>query len=101
MRGRCQQPVHLLFVSVRGRVREIRPLLFGGGRQEVSRKCWMEFFAATFVYPLCVNEAVEIGKRMLRETGFKQAKECEVDSTMVTSQNATRVYDQSSLEGIQ
>jgi hypothetical protein len=36
-----------------------------------------------------------------RRSGFKPAKEYEVDSTMVTLQNAAKVYDQSSLEGIQ
>ena len=71
-----------------------------GGPAGGVKKVLDGILAATFVYPLCVDKAVEIGNRMLRETSFKPAKEYEVDSTMVTLQNAARVYSQSSLEGI-
>lgn len=40
--------------------------------------------AATFVYPLCVDKAVEIGNRLLREPGFRPEKEYVIESTMVT-----------------
>jgi len=72
-----------------------------GGPAGGVKKVLDGILAATFVYPLCVDKSVEIGNRMLRETGFKPAKEYEVDSTMVTLQNAEKVYDQSSLEEIQ
>jgi ribose transport system substrate-binding protein len=71
-----------------------------GGPAGGVKKVLDGILAATFVYPLCVDKAVEIGNRLLRETGFKPAKEYEVDSTMVTLQNAAKVYSQSSLEGI-
>ncbi len=44
--------------------------------------------AATFVYPLCVDKAVEIGNRILREAGFRPEKEYTIESVMVTPENA-------------
>jgi len=44
--------------------------------------------AATFVYPLCVDKAVEVGDRILREPGFRPEKEYVIESTMVTAENA-------------
>jgi hypothetical protein len=44
--------------------------------------------AATFVYPLCVDKAVEVGLRILREPGFQPDKEYVIESTLVTPQNA-------------
>jgi ribose transport system substrate-binding protein len=40
--------------------------------------------AATFVYPLCVDKAVEIGNRILREPGFKPEKQYNIEATIVT-----------------
>ncbi len=48
--------------------------------------------AATFVYPLCVDKAVEIGRRILHEQGFKPEKEYIIESLMVTSENAAEMY---------
>lgn len=48
--------------------------------------------AATFVYPLCVDKAVEIGRRMLHEPGFQPDKEYVLDSQMVTKENAAEMY---------
>ena len=44
--------------------------------------------AATFVYPLCVDKAVEIGSRILHEPGFKPEKVYTMNATMVTPENA-------------
>jgi hypothetical protein len=44
--------------------------------------------SATFVYPLCVDKAVEIGNRILHESEFKPEKEYVIESTMVTPENA-------------
>ena len=44
--------------------------------------------AATFVYPLCVDKAVEIGIKMLRDRSFRPEKEYSIRSTMVTAANA-------------
>jgi ribose transport system substrate-binding protein len=40
--------------------------------------------AATFVYPLCVDKAVEIGLKILREPGFKPETEYSIPSKLVT-----------------
>ena len=48
--------------------------------------------AATFVYPLCVDKAVEIGRRMLHEPGFRPDKEYVLESLMVTKENAAEMY---------
>ncbi len=42
--------------------------------------------AATFVYPLCVDKAVEIGARILREPDFKPEKVYMMDSRIVTAE---------------
>ena len=49
--------------------------------------------AATFVYPLCVDKAVEIGNRMLHDPGFQPEKDYMLDSLMVTPENAQQMYD--------
>jgi len=40
--------------------------------------------AATFVYPLCVDKAVEVGLKILREASFKPEKEYSIPSKLVT-----------------
>ncbi|HEX4083592.1 MAG TPA: substrate-binding domain-containing protein [Chthoniobacteraceae bacterium] len=41
--------------------------------------------AATFVYPLCVDQAVEVGNQILRDPGFKPPKNLTVASRMVSA----------------
>ncbi len=53
--------------------------------------------AATFVYPLCVDKAVEIGNRILHEPGFKPEKQYTLDSTMITAENAAAMYEKFTL----
>ena len=48
--------------------------------------------AATFVYPLCVDKVVEMGRRVLHEPGFQPEKEYVIDSVMVTKENAAEMY---------
>jgi len=50
-----------------------------GGIQKVKDG----ILAATFVYPLCVEKAVEIGGRMLHEPGFRPEKEYVIESRIV------------------
>jgi len=59
-----------------------------GGIQKVKDG----ILAGTFVYPLCVDKAVEIAGRMLHEPGFKPEREYVLESTMVTPDNAARMY---------
>jgi ribose transport system substrate-binding protein len=47
--------------------------------------------AATFVYPLCVDQAVEVGSRFLNEPGFAPPKTVSVPSQMITPANAAEM----------
>ncbi len=51
-----------------------------GGIQKVKDG----ILAATFVYPLCVDKAVEIGDRMLHDAAFHPEKEYVIESRIVT-----------------
>ena len=53
--------------------------------------------AATFVYPLCVDKAVEIANRILHEPGFQPAKDYVLESVMVTPENAAANVRRNSL----
>jgi hypothetical protein len=55
--------------------------------------------AATFVYPLCVDKAAQIGIRILREPGFRPDKQYQIDSEMVTPANAAEVYKRLTVPG--
>ncbi len=50
---------------------------------------------ATFTYPLCTEKAVEIGNRILREPGFVPDKIYQVESEMITRENAKDRYGDS------
>jgi len=63
-----------------------------GGPAGGIKKVMDGILAATFVYPLCVDKAVEIGGRILHEPGFKPEKDYVLESQMVTSDNATQMY---------
>ncbi len=60
----------------------------GGG----IRKVMDGVLAVTFIYPLCVDKAVEIGLRILREPGFRPEKTYTIESAMVTPENAAEFY---------
>jgi ribose transport system substrate-binding protein len=49
---------------------------------------------ATFYYPLCVDKAVEVGDRILREPKFKPDKRYILQPKLVTTANAAEVYQQ-------
>ena len=64
-----------------------------GGPAGGIKKVMDGVLAATFVYPLCVDKAVEIGNRILREPAFKPEKEYTIDSLLVTPENAAQMYE--------
>ena len=64
-----------------------------GGPAGGIRKVMDGVLAATFYYPLCVDKAVEIGNRILREPGFKPEKRYILEPSPVTPQNASQIYD--------
>ena len=68
-----------------------------GGPAGGIRKVMDGVLAATFVYPLCVDKAVEIGRRMLHEPGFRPEKEYVIESLMVTRENAAEMYQRFTL----
>jgi ribose transport system substrate-binding protein len=57
-----------------------------GGEAGGVEKVRQGILAATFVYPLCVDKAVEIGIRILREPGFTPEKVYTMTSQIVTRQ---------------
>jgi ribose transport system substrate-binding protein len=71
-----------------------------GGPAGGIKKVMDGVLAATFVYPLCVDKAVEVGNRMLRERDFKPQKEYVIDSVMVTPENAAQMYDKYTVPGM-
>jgi ribose transport system substrate-binding protein len=64
-----------------------------GGPAGGIKKVADGILAATFVYPLCVDKAVEIATRILREPGFVPAKDYVLESVMVTAENALQMYE--------
>jgi len=69
-----------------------------GGPAGGIRKVMDGILAATFVYPLCVDKAVEIGLRILHEPGFRPEKDYVIDSLMVTPENAAEMYRKFTVE---
>jgi ribose transport system substrate-binding protein len=52
--------------------------------------------AATFVYPLCIDKAVEIGNQIMRDKNFKPEKTYTMPSMPVTPENAKALYEKGS-----
>jgi ribose transport system substrate-binding protein len=48
--------------------------------------------AATFIYPLCVEQAVEVGEHILHQPGFAAKQEYTIPPIMVTPENAAELY---------
>jgi ribose transport system substrate-binding protein len=64
-----------------------------GGAAGGIRKVMDGVLVATFYYPLCVDKAVEVGNRIMRERGFKPEKHYTLESSPVTSANAQQMYE--------
>src|SRR5262245_21344606 len=71
-----------------------------GGPAGGIRKVMDGILAATFVYPLCVDKAVEVGNRILREPAFKPEKDYVLESVMVTPENAAQMYQRFTIAGM-
>jgi ribose transport system substrate-binding protein len=48
--------------------------------------------AATFIYPLCVDRAVEVGEQILHQPGFLAKQEYVLPPIMVTPENASEMF---------
>jgi ribose transport system substrate-binding protein len=70
-----------------------------GGPAGGIKKVMDGVLAATFVYPLCVDKAVEIALKMLRDPSFRPDKDYSLPSTMVTPANAVQMYEQFTAPG--
>jgi ribose transport system substrate-binding protein len=71
-----------------------------GGPAGGIRKVMDGILAATFVYPLCVDKAVDVASRILHEPGFKPEKDYVLESLMVTPENAARMYEKFTVPGM-
>ena len=78
-KGREKQ---MLFVGVDGLDGESG----GGGKVQQG------VLAATFVYPLCVDQAVEIGNKILRDPKFVPEKVYTIPSRMILAENTTEAH---------
>jgi ribose transport system substrate-binding protein len=65
-----------------------------GGPSGGIKKVMDGILQATFIYPLCVDKAIEISLRILHEPGFKPDKTYTMKSTMVRPDNAPMLYKQ-------
>jgi ribose transport system substrate-binding protein len=65
-----------------------------GGPSGGIKKVMDGVLTATFYYPLCVDKAVEIGDRILREPKFQPDKRYILQPKLVTTANAAEVYQQ-------
>lgn len=72
----------IFFVGVDGLVGD------AGGIKKVADG----ILAATFTYPLCTDKAVEIGNKIMRDASFIPEKVYEVQSEMITPENAKDKY---------
>ena len=70
-----------------------------GGPSGGIQKVMDGVLAATFVYPLGVKEAVEVGQKMLRDPSYKPPKVITLDSVMVTPDNAADLYKKLTVAG--
>lgn len=66
-----------------------------GGPSGGIKKVMDGILKATFVYPLCVDKAVEVAVRLLTEPGYKPEKMYTMQSTLVTQANARELYEAS------
>jgi ribose transport system substrate-binding protein len=63
-----------------------------GGPAGGIKKVMDGVLAVTFYYPLCVDKAVEISGRMLREPGFRPEKQYILQPQEITAENASQLY---------
>lgn len=69
-----------------------------GGPAGGIKKVMDGILAATFVYPLCVDQAVQIALKMLHDPKFQPARQYMVPSRIVTPQNASELYRELTVE---
>jgi ribose transport system substrate-binding protein len=78
-RGRDKE---MIFVGIDGLAGE------AGGVSKVQEG----ILSATCIYPLCVDKAVEVGTKILRDPAFQPEKSYTISSALVTADNAATFY---------
>lgn len=63
-----------------------------GGEAGGIKKVMDGVLSATFIYPPCVDKAVEVGSKIMRDPSFKPQKTYVMDSVMITRKNAAEMY---------
>src|SRR5260370_18644120 len=71
-----------------------------GGPAGGIKKVMDGILAAPFLYPLCVDKAVEVATRILHEPGFAPAKDYVLESLMVTPGNAAQMDKEFTVPGM-
>jgi len=69
-----------------------------GGPAGGIKKVMDGILAATFVYPLCVNQAVDVALKMLHDPSFHPQKQYVVAPQPVTPENAAELYRKLTVE---
>jgi ribose transport system substrate-binding protein len=70
-----------------------------GGPAGGIRKVMDGVLQATFIYPLCVDKAIEIATQIIRNPAYRPQKEYTLPSTMVTPDNAAEMYSRYTIPG--
>jgi ribose transport system substrate-binding protein len=63
-----------------------------GGPSGGIKKVMDGILTATFHYPLCVDKAVEVGDKMLRDPNFHPEKRYILQAQLITKANAAEIY---------
>jgi ribose transport system substrate-binding protein len=85
------------YLAAKAKGREKEMIFVGvdglGGEGGGIKKVMDGVLAATFVYPLCVDKAVEVGNQIMRDPNFKPEKTYTMPSQIVTPENAKELYE--------
>ncbi len=69
-----------------------------GGEAGGIKKVIDGVLALTFIYPLCVDKAVEVGHKILSDPDFVPEKTYVMDSAMISPENAAEMYEKVTLD---
>lgn len=90
------------YLAAKAKGRESEMIFIGvdglGGPAGGIKKVQDGVLAVTFTYPLCVDKAVEVGNKILREPDFTPEKSYTMESEIVTPDNAAEMYKKQTVE---
>ena len=89
------------YIAAKGVGREKEMIFVGidglGGKGGGIKKVIDGILQATFNYPLCVDKAVELATKILKEEGFSPPKTIIMESEMIIKKNAEEAYKKYSI----